>query len=187
MRLMWGVCVVGSAALLAGWVFASTASAKGGEGKMTVCGASACKNIPRRLMAPIVTAHSTVLTARPPLNSYYTLAPEFPGWPRGWPRYVYVPSLRVVGIRLFESSEEVSWYATNLAQPAYDEVTRGITPFDPPESWRGLEFSPPRDDERPAMSVNGKVALTAAVGFVLFSAALGWVAIARRRRVVPAS
>jgi hypothetical protein len=119
----------------------SPASAKDAIDKLRLCGASGCIVVRNMTRLQILMTYITPGTSRQPaLAAYFTFAPvPTRSWPSSYPRYVYVPSVKVVRINYPPGT--TTWGKVGEAAPVLRRLTRGLRPYLPPRSWSAVNVT----------------------------------------------
>jgi hypothetical protein len=109
-----------------------SASAKEEITDLRVCGASECRIVTDatavRLFMLAIINRAQGRHAPPPTSPYYTIRPErTKQWPWTWPRYVYVPSTRMVRLQR-DNRAAAEWGWLGRRDPAARRLIRGLNP-----------------------------------------------------------
>ena len=114
-------------------------SAKQGITRLRVCGSSSCRVLtsPRAISAFLsAITNAAPGRAAPTPAAYFTLRPErTKEWPTTWPRYLYLPSARMVRVQIDRAPE---WRWLGRRDPLVRKLTRGLQPYPAPKRWQGL-------------------------------------------------
>jgi len=153
----------------------------GGVERLRVCGASGCRTISDPLLLqPMIAGIGPEADRVPSTGPFFTLIADAAGWPKTWPRYLYVPEADLVRQANGPEPGSTTWYSLIWTEGAYERATRGLTPFPRPVSWNALK-TPAQEDIR---ADRLPFAIGGAVAFVLVGTA-GIGLIRRRRRPLP--
>ncbi len=114
------------------------ATAKDAITRLRLCGASTCITVLDMTTLQILMTYIVPSTARHPAPApYFTFAPiPTRQWPSSYPRYVYVPSAKLVRIRYPPS--RATWGTVGDAAPMLQHLTAGMRAYVTPSAWQAV-------------------------------------------------
>jgi hypothetical protein len=117
-----------------------SATAKEAITRLRLCGASDCVTVQDMTTLQILMTYIGASPAKPPSPAaapYFTFAPRpTRQWPSSYPRYVYVPSAKLVRIHYPPSASR--WSSVGDAAPLLHRLTAGIRAYPPPSGWHAV-------------------------------------------------
>jgi hypothetical protein len=110
--------------------------------RLRLCGASGCVTVRDITTLQILMTYIGASTAQPPSPApSFTFAPiPRRDRPSSYPRYVYVPSATLVGIRY--PPTPATWATVGDAAPVLQQLTAGMRAYAAPNAWRAVAVTP---------------------------------------------